>query len=128
MEAERAGELVRNLGVEHHIVSLDWGKGKGGAGGRGLKLHVPPRSLVIMEKKHLSMLNFCQRKKIRTLMISHHLEDQIGKPIRGNPGSPLTAKHYALLVIAKIFFYRHTAGYQRGVIVHVWVITAYIGP
>ena len=84
MEAERAGEVVRSLGVEHHIVSLDWGKGKEG-GGRGWKLRVPPRSLVITEKKHLSMLNFCQRKKIRTLMISHHLEDQIGKPVRDTP-------------------------------------------
>ena len=88
LEAERAGEVVRSLGVEHHIVSLDWGKGKEGGGGRGWKLRVPPRSLVITEKKHLSMLNFCQRKKIKTLMISHHLEDQIGKPVRGTWDPP----------------------------------------
>ena len=75
LEAKRAGELVRSLGVEHHIVSLKWGG----------KLHAPPRSFVITEKRHLSMLSFCQRKNIRTLMIAHHLDDQIGKQcLRGS--------------------------------------------
>ena len=85
LEVKRAGELVRSLGVEHHIVSLDWGEErKGGRGGgergRGRILRIPPRSLVITEKKHQSMLGFCQRMNIRTLMIAHHLDDQIGKP------------------------------------------------
>jgi hypothetical protein len=67
-------------------VSLNWAKEKEGEG-KGWKFRVPPRSLVITEKRHLSMLNFCQRMNIRALMISHHLEDQIGKPLI-NAGVP----------------------------------------
>ena len=74
METKRAGELVRSLGVEHHIVSLDWEKEKEGI--RGVFL---PKLSQVANKSYLNMLQFCQRKSISSLMTAHHLDTLIGK-------------------------------------------------
>ena len=71
LEAERVGELVRSLGLEHHIVTLNWRDGWG----RGL----PPRCEVVTENRYRSMLWYCQKKSIRTLMMAHNLNEQIGE-------------------------------------------------
>ena len=74
LEAERIGELVRSLGVEHQILRLEWEERKGGKRGGEL----PPK-YIVMEEGRRRMLSFCQSMNITTLMIAHHLEDQIGK-------------------------------------------------
>ena len=66
---------MKSLGLEHHIVTLNWKEGGGGGGGGGL----PRRWKVVTEKRYRSMLRYCLRKDIRTLMIAHHLDDQIGE-------------------------------------------------
>ena len=83
LEAERIGELVGSLGVEHQILRLEWDEWKGGQRGRrregGQRRGELPPNYVIMEKVRRSMLSFCQSMDIRTLMTAHHLDDQIGK-------------------------------------------------
>lgn len=75
LEAERTGELVRSLGMEHHIVSLDWGEGGGGGGlPRRGKVQVAAR-----EKRYPALLQFCRKMDVRTLMVAHHLDDQNGE-------------------------------------------------
>ena len=65
---------MRSLGVEHHIVSLDWEKEKEGI--RGVFL---PKLSQVANKSYLNMLQFCQRKSISSLMTAHHLDTLIGK-------------------------------------------------
>ena len=75
LEAERTGELVKSLGVERYILSLDWGEEKQGGGlPRRGKLQVAAR-----EKKYLALLSFCRKMNIRALMVAHHLDDQNGE-------------------------------------------------
>ena len=74
LETKRAGELVRSLGVEHHIVSLNWEKEKEGIHGV-----FPPKLSQVANKSYLKMLQFCQRKSISSLMTAHHLDTLIGK-------------------------------------------------
>ena len=74
LEAERTGKLVKSLGVEHQILRLEWEERKGGKKGGEL----PPK-YIVMEKGQRRMLSFCQSMNITTLMMAHHLEDQIGK-------------------------------------------------
>ena len=77
LEAERAGELVKSLGLEHYILTLDWEEWKEGEGG-GL----PSRGklqLAAREKRYPALLQFCQKMDIRAVMIAHHLDDQNGE-------------------------------------------------
>ena len=70
-EAERTGEMIKRLGMEHHILPLDWGE-------RGL----PPKGKVQVaarEKRYPAMLGFCEKMDVRTLMVAHHLDDQNGE-------------------------------------------------
>ena len=75
MEAERTGELVKSLGVDHYILSLDWGEEKQGGGlpHRG-KLQIAAR-----EKRYPALFWFCRKMGIRALMVAHHLDDQNGE-------------------------------------------------
>ena len=88
LEAERIGELVRSLGVEHQILKLEWQERKGRVGGGWrLGLHEPPQ-YVISEKRLSRMLSFCQSMNIETLMTAYHLEDNIGKQcLKGSESS-----------------------------------------
>jgi tRNA(Ile)-lysidine synthase TilS/MesJ len=72
LEAERTGELVKSLGMEHHIVSLDWSEG-GGLPRRG-KVQLAAR-----EKRYPALLQFCRKMDVRTLMVAHNLDDQNGQ-------------------------------------------------
>ena len=71
LAAERihVGELVKSLGVEYHIVSLNWGERMEGGGG----------NLSLREKTQLRMLQYCHKMDIRALMVPHHLDYQIGE-------------------------------------------------
>ena len=64
LAAERVGELVRSLGVEHQILEIEWPKKKGRAG--------------VLEVRQQRIL-FCQRMNIGTLMVASHLDYEIGK-------------------------------------------------
>lgn len=79
MEAERTGELVRNLGVEHHILTLDWGEEKQGGGGGGDLPRRGKLQIAAREKRYPALLQFCRNKDIRALMVAHHLDDQNGE-------------------------------------------------
>ena len=77
LEAEKTGDLVRSLGVEHHILTLDWEEEKGGGGGglpRRGKLQVAAR-----EKRYPALLQFCKKMDVRSLMMAHHMDDQNGE-------------------------------------------------
>ena len=66
---------MKSLGVEHHILSLDWGEEKQGGGlPRPGKLQISAR-----EKRYPTLLSFCRKMDIPTLMVAHHLGDQNGE-------------------------------------------------
>ena len=71
-DAEKTGELVRRLGLEHHILTLNW-DGDGG----------PPSGGKIQEaarmKRYPALLGLCERLSIRNLMVAHHMDDQNGR-------------------------------------------------
>ena len=71
-DAVKTGELVKQLGVEHHIVSLDW-EAEGGVPTKG-KVQVAARN-----KRFPAMLGLCEKLDIRTLMLGHHMDDQNGE-------------------------------------------------
>ena len=77
LEAEKTGDLVRSLGVEHHILTLEWGEERGGGGGglpRRGKLQVAAR-----EKRYPALLQFCRKMDVGSLMVAHHMDDQNGE-------------------------------------------------
>ena len=58
---------MKSLGVEHHIVSLDWGEQKQQSG------------LLTSVKGYQGILQYCQKMDIGTLLEEYTLDDQIGK-------------------------------------------------
>lgn len=70
-EAEKTGELVKQLGLEHHLLSLDW-RDDGGPPTRG-KIQLAARN-----KRYPALLSLCERLDIRNLMLAHHMDDQNG--------------------------------------------------
>ena len=62
---------MRQLGLEHHILSLDWEK-EGGPPSRG-KVQVAAR-----DKRYPALLGLCERLDIKHLMVAHHMDDQNG--------------------------------------------------
>ncbi len=71
-EALRVGELVTKMGVEHRILTLDWG-GEG-EGGRGDKVQESARA-----KRYSALFGLCEQLGINVLMTGHHLNDQLGR-------------------------------------------------
>ena len=63
---------MKQLGLEHHILSLDWGK-ESGPPTKG-KVQVAAR-----DKRYSALLGLCERLDIRDLMVAHHMDDQIGR-------------------------------------------------
>ena len=68
---------MRSLGVEHHIVSLDWSEG--GGGGRGGLPRKGKVQIAARERRYPALLHFCRKIGVRTLMVAHHLDDQNGQ-------------------------------------------------
>ena len=60
---------MKHLAVEHHTVSLRWGK----------QMESRVWGLATGERRYLSMLQYCQKMNIGTLMTAHHLDDAIGE-------------------------------------------------
>ena len=71
-DAVKVGELVKQLGVEHHIVNLDW-EAEGGVPTKG-KIQLAARN-----KRYAALLNLCEKLDIRTLMVAHNMDDQNGE-------------------------------------------------
>ena len=67
-EAEKAGEIARALGAEHHIVALDWEK----AGGSN---RTASRARAM---RYSTLIQQCQKVNVDMLMVGHHANDQIG--------------------------------------------------
>ena len=71
-DAERTGELVSRLGLEHHILTLNWDD-EGGPPTHG-KVQLAAR-----RKRYPALLGLCEKLKIRNLMVAHHMDDQNGE-------------------------------------------------
>lgn len=67
----RTGKLATALGVEHHIVNIDW------------QGNIPSRKIQTAArlKRYTALLEFCEKYNLRTLMTGHHLDDQIGNAL-----------------------------------------------
>ena len=74
-DAVKVGELVKQLGVEHHIVNLDW-EAEGGVPTKG-KIQLAARN-----KRYAALLNLCEKMDIRTLMLAHNMDNQNGKLVQ----------------------------------------------
>jgi len=69
-DARKAGELAASLDVEHCILRVNW---------EGC---VPSRNAVqspARDHRYRLLLDMCRGRGISTLMLGHHVNDQIGK-------------------------------------------------
>ena len=67
-EAEKVGEIVRGMGVEHQLLTMDWDT-------------KPPEGKVQVQardKRYGALLEVCQERDIGVLMTGHHQDDQLG--------------------------------------------------
>ena len=65
--AEEVGEIARALGVEHRVVSLEWGEG----GRRRTEA-------VARHRRYPTLMEECRKVGARVLMVGHSQDDQIG--------------------------------------------------
>ena len=69
-DAHLAGKLAGDLGVDHCVLSVDWG----GTPPTRSSLQSPARN-----HRYQLILSECRNRDISTLMMGHHANDQIGK-------------------------------------------------
>ena len=65
---EEVGEIARALGVEHRVVSLEWGEG-----GRRMT------EAVARHRRYPTLMEECRKVGARVLMVGHSQDDQIGQ-------------------------------------------------
>ena len=84
------------LGLEHHLVKLDWPEG----------LPSPGKTQVLCrEERYRVLLELCEEQKVDLLMTGHHLNDQIG--INLSPHTWLLHKTALIFpVLLETFLYR----------------------
>ena len=70
-EAARVGELATSLGVEHHIVNIDWQ-------GSSTDYNEYKLQNIIRTKQYEVLLHFCMKHRLKALMTGHHKDSQIG--------------------------------------------------
>ena len=63
---EEVGRVAEVLGVEHHVVSLEWGEG-----GRRTEA-------VARHRRYPALMEECRRVGARVVMVGHSQDDQIG--------------------------------------------------
>ena len=63
---------MRQLGLEHHILSLDWGE-------EGRPLTSGKVQLAARTKRYWALLGLCERLDIRNVMVAHQMDDQNGE-------------------------------------------------
>ena len=71
-DARKAGELARNLDVDHRVLTVNW------------EGPPPSRSAVqnpARNHRYKLLLDMCGEHSITTLMMGHHVDDQIGKVV-----------------------------------------------
>lgn len=68
-ESKRAGALATKMGVEHHILTVDWGN---------INFQQYNYYTEARRQRYKVMLDFCTQHSIPTLMTAHHQDDQIG--------------------------------------------------
>ena len=92
-EVEKVGEIVRGMGVEHQLLTLDWDTR-------------PPAGKVQMwarEKRYGGLLEVCQERNIGVLMTGHHQDDQLGvcNKLCTRAGARVNTDYWKLLPIIK---------------------------
>lgn len=68
-EAQQVANIAKNLGVQHHILTLDWNEAE-----------KPPASRiqsVARERRYQVIYEFCKAQQILYFFAGHHLNDHI---------------------------------------------------